>query len=263
MTEFSQKSLIALGDCYVYGLIDPRDNTLFYIGKGSGNRVFQHEFESLNNPDSEKLKLKTISEIKENGMEVKKVILNAGLSESEAFVAEAALINAFNYVGMTRLTNIQSGHHFTEALSVEEFEKEYGAEELNEDDIKHKTVVIIINKLYRRGMTDEELYDVVRGCWKLNLERARKCEYVFGVYNALIVAVYKPTEWFICSENPDRLPERDKDTPFTDRKFFVDEDFEKGNYPDDNEKFYLWKSIKNVERIMPKKGKANPILYFD
>ena len=40
MEKFSPQSLLALGDFYVYGLIDPRNNKIFYIGKGTGNRVF-------------------------------------------------------------------------------------------------------------------------------------------------------------------------------------------------------------------------------
>ena len=106
----------------MYGLIDPRTNQIFYIGKGTGNRVFEHEKESLNNPDSDKLKLKTISEIVSLGLSVKKIIINSNLTESEAFAAEAALINAFNYVSNIGLTNIVAGHHSPEALRVEDFE---------------------------------------------------------------------------------------------------------------------------------------------
>ena len=56
MDKFSEKSLLSLGDYYVYGLIDPRTKQLFYIGKGTKNRVFDHEKESLNAHDSKKLK---------------------------------------------------------------------------------------------------------------------------------------------------------------------------------------------------------------
>lgn len=98
MEKFSEKSLLSLGDHYVYGLIDPRNKKIFYIGMGTGNRVFDHEKESRNSPNSDKLKLKTIAEIKDAGLNVKKVIISCNLSKDEAFAAEAALINAFNYI---------------------------------------------------------------------------------------------------------------------------------------------------------------------
>ncbi len=262
MDTFSEKSLLSLGDYYVYGLIDPRTNQIFYIGKGTGNRVFEHEKESLNSLNSDKLKLKTISEINAIGLDVKKIIINSNLTETEAFAAEAALINAFNYVSDAGLTNIVAGHHSTEALSVEDFEKIYGAEELREEDIKHKILVIKINKLYRRNMSDDELYDSVRGVWRASMNNAQSVEYVFGVYNSLIVAVYKPTRWYKCKEAPEKRPRQDEIlTPQTENRiFFVDEGFEQGYPHDENETFYFGKSIAGLKL---NQGAQNPITYLN
>lgn len=261
MDKFSEKSLIALGNFYVYGLIDPRNNQLFYIGKGKDNRVFEHEKESINSIDSDKLKLKTILEIKNAGLEVKKIIINSNLTEQEAFVVEASLINAFNYISDTRLTNIVSGHHSSEALSVEEFEKINGAIPLQENDIKHKILVIKINQLYQKEMDEHSIYEVVRGIWRASIEKAKTVDYVFGVYNSLIIAVYKPTKWFICKNAKDKLPRQDivLDSKLEKRIFFEDESFEKGLPLDENQLFYLNKSISELKI---NQTAQNPITYL-
>ena len=261
MDKFSLKCLVALGDYYVYGLVDPRNGQFFYIGKGTGNRVFDHEKESFNSPDSDKLKLKTIQEIKNAGLEVEKVIINSNLTEQEAFVAEASLINAFNYIGDTELTNIVAGHHSLEALSVEEFERINGAIALEEKDIKNNIMVIKINKLYKRGMDDHSLYEVVRGIWRASFEKAQSVEYVFGVYNSLIVAVYKPTKWYICKYAKDRLPRQDivLDSKLENRIFFEDINFEQDLPLNDNQLFYLNKSIINLKI---NQSAQNPITYL-
>lgn len=260
--RFSEKSLLALGDYYVYGLIDPRTNKIFYIGKGTKNRVFEHELESLSCNDSEKLKIKIITEIKSTGLEVEKIIINSDLSETEAFASEASLINAFNYVGDIRLTNIVAGHHSAEALSVDDFEKINGAIELKEKDIKHKILVIKINCLYQESMDSNALYDTVRGVWRASKEKVKNIEYVFGVYKSLIVAVYKPTNWFVCKEAKNRLPRQDIVlTPKTEnRLFFVDEGYEQGLPYDGNEEFYIGKSISTLKL---NQSAQNPITYLN
>ncbi len=246
----------------MYGLIDPRSRQIFYIGKGTKNRVFEHEKESLGSPDSEKLKLKTIADIKDAGLEVEKVIINANLTEEEAFAAEASLINAFNYVSDVGLTNIVAGHHSSEALTVDEYERINGAVELEEKDIKHRILVIKINRLYHIDMDEKLLYDVVRGVWRVSKEKVKTMEYVFGVYNSLIVAVYKPSEWFVCKEAKDRLPRQDIVlTPKTEnRLFFVDERYEHGFPLDENEEFYIGKSI---ARLKLNQSAQNPITYLN
>jgi len=76
---------------YVYGLIDPRTDSIFYIGKGKGKRVYEHvkERESIHSNTD---KLKVINEIKEKGLEVKYIIIGDNLSEESAFLLEKLLV---------------------------------------------------------------------------------------------------------------------------------------------------------------------------
>lgn len=269
MDSFSEKSLMALNGFYVYALVDPRNDKVFYIGKGTGNsgkgtgnRVFSHEAESGKTPMSEKEKLQKICEIEKDGFSVKRIIVNWGLSEQEAFIAEATLINLLNRMPDIHLTNAVSGHHVHESLTTEEFELLYGAIPLKKEDIKHSILVIKINKLYRRNMSDSELYDTVRGFWNASLKSisTRKVEYVFGVYNGLIVAVYKPDEWHYCYENidtPQRSAMKSEDyEKLKNRVYFICDDYTK---LDEAGQFYLNKSIVNLK---VNQSAQNPITYL-
>ena len=46
---FDEKTIQALG-YYVYILFNPKDNQPFYVGKGEGNRVFDHIRDAVKNP---------------------------------------------------------------------------------------------------------------------------------------------------------------------------------------------------------------------
>ena len=259
---FSEKALVSLNGYYVYALVDPRDDKVFYIGKGTGNRVFSHEMESDKSPKSEKKKLQKIRNIEKDGFSVKRLIVNWGLSENEAFVAEATLINLLNRLPDILLTNEVSGHHVHESLTAEEFELMYGAVPLKKDDIKHSILVIKINKLYRRDMSKAELYDAVRGFWNASLKsiETRKVEYVFGVYNGLIVAVYKPDEWHYGHEMIE-IPQRGILKPedherLKNRVYFICKDY---NELDEEGRFYLNKSIVDLK---VNQSAQNPITYL-
>lgn len=262
LKSFSEKALEALNGFYVYALIDPRNDKVFYIGKGTENRIFSHEIETHKSCECEKKKLQQIREIEDSGYSVKRLILNWGMNENEAFAAEATLINLLNRMPDIQLTNQVSGHHVHESLTAEEFEIQYGAVPLEKEDIKHSILIIKINKLYRRGMSEEELYDAVRGFWNISLKsiEARKVEYVFGVYNGLIVGVYKPDKWYYGYEMID-VPQRnilnsDDYEKLKKRVYFVCDDF---CNPDNEGRFYLHKSIVNLK---VNQSAQNPITYL-
>lgn len=262
ITSFSEMAIHALNGYYVYALVDPRNNQVFYIGKGNANRVFSHEIESEKDSKSEKLKLQIIRSIENDGFFVKRIMVNWGLTETEAFIAEATLINLLNYMPQFHLTNEVSGHHVRGSMTVEEFELQYGAIPLEEKDIKHSILVIKINKLYKRDMTADKLYDTVRGFWSasLNSIRTRKVKYVFGVYNGLIVAVYKPDEWHYGYEMVDipqkEILKKEDYERLKKRVYFICKDY---TSLDDDGRFYLNKSIINLKSIHISQ---NPITYL-
>ena len=85
---------------YVYALIDPRDQQIFYVGKASANnRAFDHLKPSTSEP---RLQAR-IREIRATGLEPLVEVLRYGLeTEAAALEVEAALIDA---IGLKNLTN--------------------------------------------------------------------------------------------------------------------------------------------------------------
>ncbi len=77
---------------YVYALKDPRQKPAkpFYIGKGTGNRAWEHQIKI---DDSEKGEV--IKEINESGLKVIHTVLADNLTEEQALKLEAELIAAF------------------------------------------------------------------------------------------------------------------------------------------------------------------------
>lgn len=77
---------------YIYALKDPRANPVlpFYIGKGTGNRAWEHTI----NVDETRKGLR-IKEIMDAGFEVVTTKMADGLTEEQALKLEAELISAF------------------------------------------------------------------------------------------------------------------------------------------------------------------------
>ncbi len=78
---------------YVYRLVDPRDGVTFYVGKGSGQRVLQHQWDALENPLPSGRR-ERIRQIRAAGKTEILIIHRHGMDEATALHVEAALIAA-------------------------------------------------------------------------------------------------------------------------------------------------------------------------
>ena len=89
---------------YVYQLIDPRSNTVFYVGKGTGNRAYSHnEFKDGNN---NYYKDSIIKELHQQGLTPIVEIVERFANEQDAYDYEDKLIES---IGIDNLTNITEG----------------------------------------------------------------------------------------------------------------------------------------------------------
>lgn len=95
---------------YVYTMLDPRSNMVFYIGKGQGDRYLSHETEARSKYWYNKAKCQTICNIWEAEFEVK-YEFHSHLTESEAFELEKQLIEQHGRLcnNTGTLTNIHPG----------------------------------------------------------------------------------------------------------------------------------------------------------
>ena len=191
---FSQIVIEKLG-FYVYFLQDPRDDSIFYVGKGAGNRVFQHQAGDLIDADSSD-KISIIKEIYADGLSVKHQIVRHGLSQEVAFEVEAALID---YIGMKNLSNLQSGHYSSDfgLKSSDEIISQYEAKPLN---TQLPVLLININKRYARDMTVDDIYQATRMSWVIG-KRKINAKYAVSTYRGLTREVFEINDWFINEVN--------------------------------------------------------------
>lgn len=235
---------------YVYRLIDPRNGTTFYVGRGQGNRVFSHaagQEKPTNREDNEVLKLKTIRAIKSAGFEVEHVIHRHGMNEDTAKEVESALIDA--YPG---LTNIQVGQDGDRGvMHADQVIRVYEAPEAS---FQHRVILINVN----RTSDDQDPYDAVRYSWKIDPSKARKCDYVLAVRRGLIIGAFEAEEWLpATTENFPEFPIVDANRTGSRQGRYG---FRGNDAPDEVKKLYLQRRLPDKLR---KRGAANPIRYVN
>lgn len=178
--EFSQAVIEKL-QYYVYVLRNPEDNMVFYVGKGTGNRVFERK-----NNDVEEM----IQEIKSLNLNPVYQIVRYELTENEALIIESTLIDLFG-LEEGQLKNKVYGVD-SQISSVEEIEIQLGGEhvEINDD-----CILINVKTSFRLDMTEDEIYEITRKYWKIKLDRAQKYNLVLSIHKGIIRGVFENTKW--------------------------------------------------------------------
>tara|TARA_B100000676_G_scaffold68214_1_gene68316 strand:- start:635 stop:1342 length:708 start_codon:yes stop_codon:yes gene_type:complete len=221
---------------YVYALIDPRDGNPFYIGKGKGNRLYNHVNDAVKTSQITD-KLDVIREIRSSGNHVRHVIIRHGLDEDDAFKIESSLIDLLDHIGFD-LRNSVLGHHSMEfgIMTANEIKRLYNAPPLKK--LYHEVVIININKTYQRGKGKLSIYDVTHEAWIISEKRRAILQYALSEYRGIIVGVFEINDWYQIKKS-NRWGFNGKEAPATINEL------------------YLNKSIKHVK----KKGASNPIRY--
>ena len=195
ITKFTQSAIESL-KYYVYGLIDPRDNKIFYIGKGNGNRVFDHVIQAIMEPNFNSLKYDIIREIESFRLNVQHIIIRHGIDEKTALEIEASLIDVLS---LHSLTNIILGNR-SKIYGLQkhtDIEALYSAQELRTAE---KLLLININRQFRRNMSESDLYEATRYAWVIG-DRRDQAKYVLPTYRNITRAVYEVDNWYTVLTN--------------------------------------------------------------
>lgn len=184
---------------YVYALADPREDgalkdRIFYIGKGNGNRCFNHAHIAMGGEPLKEgeHKLGKIREIRSAGRDVEVLIVSHGMTDPQAHALETALIPLLGD------TNKVAGHGdrqywLTENQVNEVFDKpvERGDLELFRDNVpfvslNQQNTTTLLEEGYEAKVAQATLGD-----WNLNVQDSRRVDCVVGVKNSLIVAIFE------------------------------------------------------------------------
>ncbi len=231
--------VIAKLKTYVYRLIDPRDGETFYVGKGTGNRVFAHIRDELSvEGDDLDNRIQRIREIRLAQLEVGHVIHRHGMDDETAFEVEAALIDA--YPGLTNRAGGVGGNEFgaTHAL---EIIREYAAEPAA---FQHRAILISVN----RSALDSSLYEATRYAWRVSLSQVTQAEFVLATVQGIIKGVFIADQWL--PANASNFPDRPE---MLGRLGFIGREA-----PEEIKRLYINKRVPDEYR---KRGAANPIKY--
>jgi len=186
---------------YVYALADPTQegplkDRVFYIGKGRGNRCFNHTKmvrkmgeEPL---DEKEHKLARIREIRDANRDVEVHVVDHGLSDKEAHKLEAVLIRL---LGETNRTSGHGDRNFW--LTRNQINEAYDRPIEREDFslFRGNILFVSLNKqdtdsLLQSG-SEDKLARATMGNWVVSEAKSARVDCVVGVKYGLVVSIFE------------------------------------------------------------------------
>lgn len=198
LKTFEHQTRTRLG-YFVYLLVDPRTDAIFYVGQGAKNRPFDH----LKATKDEGSKAEMIRDIRADKLEPEVHVLRHGLSSSEiAEDVEAAVIDA---IGLENLTNGCRGKGVEKGrATVTELNQRFGSRPVSINNIKEPLMKIWINRTYSPTMNAQQLYDATRQYW-FNVGKDKRTPdadgalmypTVVALVGNVVVMAYRVQAWF-------------------------------------------------------------------
>lgn len=187
---------------YVYALADPRVTgdlraRVFYIGRGKGNRCFNHAAEELGSADASlsetDLKLSRIREIRESGAAVEVIIIKHALSEKDAKDLETVLIPLLG------LTNKRGGDGADNSwCSIANIREKYDhpIERRAHPELSRRLLIVSLHKQNLGDLRENpnQMARATLGDWTLAEWRSRRVDMIIGVKNGVVVSVFRTSK---------------------------------------------------------------------
>ena len=178
---------------YVYLLVDPRTGRPFFVGRGRGDRCFDHvaAARSDRSPDREDAEggqfpvLDRIRDAESDGREVRIDILRHGLTNGEASLVQAAVADALGIDGSTKLgSQRRSAGEMDVALAKRAKFKRF-----------HQVVLLRVG-----GPGADASYDIARHSWRIGRRwidpaAPRSPRWAILVVGELVAAVFRIDHW--------------------------------------------------------------------
>ena len=123
-------------------------------------------------------------------------------------------------------------------------------------NISEPSLLIRTSRLFQEGMSDNELYEITRGVWKIGSDR-EKAEYAFCVANGVVQEIYLIQKWQPAGTTP-YVTRAQKDAN-TKGKWEGRWEFIGKIAPDLIRSKYIKRSVAHYFN----KGSANPINYVN